>query len=154
MPYSTGSFEELINRHQSKLFNVCLGVLKDYHLAEDATQNAMIRIFHYLKSFKNESSFFTWAYKIAYNESLQLINKDKNFFVLDGVEDRNFVFDDIDTKLQVEEIFKNLTQEEEELLVLKYILEFKDEEIAEINSISLSACKMRLKRLKEKIHKI
>jgi RNA polymerase sigma factor (sigma-70 family) len=112
----------------------------------------MIRIFHYLKNFKNESSFFTWAYKIAYNESLQLLNKDKKFLVLESVEDLNFVFDDIDTKLQIEEIFKNLTQEEEEILVLKYMLEFKDEEIAQMHSISLSACKMRLKRLKEKIH--
>ncbi|MBU0720198.1 sigma-70 family RNA polymerase sigma factor [bacterium] len=141
----------LINRYQNKIFNVCKSVLKDHHLSEDATQNSMLRIFHYLKKFKNESSFYTWAYKIAYNESLQIINKNKNMFVNDNVKDLVFTHDPVDMEIEVESIMQKLNQEEQELLFFKYTLEFADEEIASIAGISLSACKMRLKRLKEKI---
>jgi RNA polymerase sigma factor (sigma-70 family) len=151
LPYNTTAFEILINKYQKRIFNVCFQVLKDYHLAEDATQNTMLRIFHYLKNFKNDSSFFTWVYTISKNESLQLINKNKNNLYVDEIFEVDNSYENLFKGIIVDQIYKNLTEEETELLVLNYTLEFKDEEIAALKEISLSACKMRLKRLKEKI---
>lgn len=152
LPYNTHAFEILINRHQGKIFSVSMAILKDYHFAEDATQNAMLRIFHYLKTFKNESSFFTWAYRIAYNESLQIINKNKK---LSLVEEESLLYrpnSNLDRELEVEQIMDTLKADEQEILYLKYTMEFKDEDIANILELELSAFKMRLKRLKDKIH--
>ena len=150
LPYNTHSFEVLISRYEQKNFNLSLSILKDYHLAEDATQNTMLRIFHYLKNFNNESSFFTWVYRIAYNESVQIINKNKTT-QLNAREFEHSYTQQLDHELEVEKIKSTLDDEEQEILHLKYELEFKDEEIAKIFGIELSACKMRLKRLKDKI---
>jgi len=151
LPYNTHAFETLINRHQGKIFNVCMAILRDYHAAEDATQNTMLRIFHYLKNFENESSFFTWAYRIAHNESLQIINKNKKSPLID----EEFYIDssnkNLDLELEVEKIMNSLSAPEQEMLYLKYTMEFKDEDIANILELELSAFKMRLKRLKDKI---
>lgn len=150
LPYNTNSFEVLMLRYQSRIFNVCNSVLKDYHLAEDATQNSMLRVFHHLKNFKSESSFFTWIYRISYNESLQIINKNKNYTT--AYEDNSFIYDNVDHEIEVEEIFSTLSDDEKELLTFKYVLEFSDEEIANHLGIKLSAAKMRLKRVKERIN--
>lgn len=131
LPYNTSAFEELMVRYEKRIFYLCQNILKDYHLAEDATQKSMIRVFHHIKSFKNESSFFTWFYAIARNESLQLFNKNKNYIASKNVEIVDYAsYEDLDLAIDVEALLSRLDEEERELLYHKYTLEFKDEETA------------------------
>jgi RNA polymerase sigma-70 factor, ECF subfamily len=63
----TPAFSELINRYQTKIFSCCLRILGDREEACDAAQDVFIAAFRQIRSFRFESSFFTWAYRIALN---------------------------------------------------------------------------------------
>jgi RNA polymerase sigma-70 factor (ECF subfamily) len=66
----TVAFEELVHRYQRVLFTVALRMLGDYDEANDATQNAFIRIYRRLSSYDRTYRFFSWAYRIVVNECL------------------------------------------------------------------------------------
>lgn len=154
LPYNTHAFETLLNRYQEKIYNTCKRILNDDHLAEDATQNAMLKIFHYLKDFEQKSSFYTWAYKIACNESLQIIYKNRKYKVLDYNDELHISYDNKEKLVEVENLLSKLDNDEQVLIMLKYFSELKDKEISEILKVNLSTVKMRIKRLKERCENI
>lgn len=64
------SLEDLIRRHQAWIYNLVLRMVWDPWNAEDATQEILIRIVTNLSSFRGESAFRTWAYRVAVNHAL------------------------------------------------------------------------------------
>lgn len=58
--------------------NVCYGYIKDRDDAEDITQDIFLEVFKTIKNFKEESSLFTWIYRIAISKSLDEIKKRKS----------------------------------------------------------------------------
>lgn len=64
------ALERLIRRHQAWVYNLVVRVVWWRDLAEDATQEVLIKIVTKLGSFRGESSFRTWAYRIAINHAL------------------------------------------------------------------------------------
>ncbi len=71
------SFRLLIERFQDKVFNICLGFLKNPKDAEDAAQEVFIEVHRSIKNFRAESSLSTWIYRMSVNKSLDII-KSKN----------------------------------------------------------------------------
>lgn len=71
------ALEELLISIQDMVYNLSLRMLGSPHDAEDASQEIYIRIMTGLSSFKKESSFMTWVYRIAINH---LLNYKKSFF--------------------------------------------------------------------------
>ena len=63
------AFDELVLKHQHKLFNLCYRFLGDYQEANDVAQEIFIKVYRSLKKFRFESSFSTWLYRIAVNTS-------------------------------------------------------------------------------------
>lgn len=63
------AFDELVLKHQHKLFNLCYRFLGDYQEANDSAQEAFIKVYRSLKKFRFESAFSTWLYRIAVNTS-------------------------------------------------------------------------------------
>jgi RNA polymerase sigma-70 factor (ECF subfamily) len=61
------AFDKLVLRHKDRLFNLCYWFLGDYQEASDAAQETFIKVFRSLKSFRLESAFSTWLYRIAVN---------------------------------------------------------------------------------------
>jgi RNA polymerase sigma factor (sigma-70 family) len=66
------ALERLIRLHQSWVFNIVLRMVADYHLAEDISQEVLLKIFSKLPTFKGKSRFRTWLYRIAVNQVLNL----------------------------------------------------------------------------------
>lgn len=64
------ALEDLIGRHQAWIYNLALRMVWDPWDAEDATQEILIRIVTNLSSFRGESAFRTWAYRVAVNHAL------------------------------------------------------------------------------------
>src|SRR5229473_5216852 len=62
-----GAFRQLVERYQRRVFQLALGMLKDPDEAMDIAQETFVRVHRYLPSFKGDSSFFTWTYRIAMN---------------------------------------------------------------------------------------
>jgi RNA polymerase sigma-70 factor (ECF subfamily) len=66
---SKAAFDLLLIKHQSQVYRVVRGVVKDEHEAEDITQEVFIRAWRAIGSFRGDSQFSTWLHRIAINTS-------------------------------------------------------------------------------------
>ena len=64
------AFRALVTKYQRRVYPLALGMVRDSDEAMDITQETFVRVHRYLPSFKGDSSFFTWTYRIATNLSL------------------------------------------------------------------------------------
>jgi RNA polymerase sigma-70 factor (ECF subfamily) len=63
----TAAFGELVERHQSRIYAVCLRILADPEEARDAAQDTFITAFRKLAQFRGDAAFTTWLHRIAVN---------------------------------------------------------------------------------------
>jgi RNA polymerase sigma-70 factor (ECF subfamily) len=68
------AFSELVRRHRSQVFRLAVSILGQEFTeeAEDVAQDVMLRVHHSLKSFRGESKFSTWLYRITFNVALNV----------------------------------------------------------------------------------
>ncbi len=62
-----GAFEELFRRHQGRIYALCLRMVADPARAEDLTQEAFVRAWQKLRSFRARSAFGTWLHRLSVN---------------------------------------------------------------------------------------
>ncbi len=70
-------FSLLINRYKNKAFSLLKRMLKNEMEAEEVLQDCFLKAFNGLKSFKQESKFSTWFYRIVYNSALTRLSSSK-----------------------------------------------------------------------------
>lgn len=73
------SLEQLVKRHQAWIYNIALKMVWDPTDAEDVTQETLIKIITKLSTFRGESSFRTWAYRIAANHVINMKKRKMEF---------------------------------------------------------------------------
>ena len=73
------SLEQLIKRHQAWIYNIALKMVWDPVDAEDVTQETLIKIITKLSTFRQESSFRTWAYRITANHVINMKKRRMEF---------------------------------------------------------------------------
>lgn len=71
------SFNELVKRYQVKVYWIARRSIGTHDDADDVVQEVFIRVYRSLNSFRNESNFYTWLYRITVNVSLNAIRKKK-----------------------------------------------------------------------------
>lgn len=69
------AFTALALRYQERIYNTILGLTKNHLDADDLSQETFMKAFKSLKGFKQDSSFYTWLYKIAVNLTLNFLKK-------------------------------------------------------------------------------
>lgn len=72
------SYEELVRRHQPRIYSLCYHLTSNHEDATDLTQEAFVKAWRALPSFKGDSSFYTWIYRIAYNGVLNHLKQRRN----------------------------------------------------------------------------
>ena len=65
------ALDALMNAHRGRILNLAFQILRDESEAEDAAQEAFLRAFHKLSSFREQSGFGTWLYRVALNVCLE-----------------------------------------------------------------------------------
>lgn len=77
------SFELLVNRYKGRVFRLILSILGPHYRgdAEEATQDVFLLVFQQLSSFRGESQFGTWLYRIAYHRALDLKRQSRHRYV-------------------------------------------------------------------------
>jgi RNA polymerase sigma-70 factor (ECF subfamily) len=70
-----GAFATLVERHQARVFNVCLRVLGNVEDAADATQDAFLTTYRKLDQFRGEAAFTTWLHRVAVNACYDILRK-------------------------------------------------------------------------------
>lgn len=73
------SLEQLIKRHQAWIYNIALKMVWDPQDAEDVTQETLIKIITKLSTFRHDSSFRTWVYRIAANHVINMKKRKMEF---------------------------------------------------------------------------
>ncbi|MFW5966603.1 MAG: RNA polymerase sigma factor [Persicimonas sp.] len=71
------AFQELVENYQRKVYSICYGMLKNEHDSLDVSQEVFIKVFKYLENFNQNSSFYTWLYRITVNKCIDYIRKQK-----------------------------------------------------------------------------
>ncbi len=69
------AFRELVKKYQSRVFAVAFAVLRSREDAEDVVQDGFLKAYRNLNSFRGQSSFYTWLYRIVFNLAIDLSRK-------------------------------------------------------------------------------
>src|SRR5712672_3592711 len=70
-----GAFEELYQRHNRRVYSLCLRMTGNVSEAEDLAQEVFIQLFRKIKSFRGESAFTTWLHRLTVNQVLMHFRK-------------------------------------------------------------------------------
>jgi RNA polymerase sigma-70 factor, ECF subfamily len=162
------AFEELVRRHQSRVFAVAGGILRNREDVEDIAQQVFLKAYFSLKRFDQRAAFSTWLYKITVNECWDLLRKRKVRPLVfeaefseeqarqyDGMAEKADGVPDVSERLalrqEVEELMECLEERDRMMLVMKEVQGFSVEEIAEILEINGNTVKVRLFRARQRI---
>lgn len=86
-------FSLLVDRYKDKAFNLLSYMLKNQLDAQEVLQDSFLKAYKSLRSFRRESSFSTWFYKIVYNTALTFLNSKRKKIddVSDSIDDYNYL---------------------------------------------------------------
>src|SRR5690242_12172505 len=73
-----GAYDALIKRYQERVYATVYHMTSNHEDANDLTQETFIKGYRALKSFKGDSSFYTWVYRIAINKTINFLKQRKN----------------------------------------------------------------------------
>jgi RNA polymerase sigma-70 factor (ECF subfamily) len=73
-----GAYDELVRRYQERIYATVYHMTANHEDANDIAQEAFIKAYQALKSFKGGSSFYTWVYRIAVNKTINFLKQRKN----------------------------------------------------------------------------
>ena len=160
---NTAAFAVLVEKHSEMAFTIANKIVRSREDAEEIAQDAFIKAFQSLRSFKGDSKFSTWLYRIVYNAAISHTRRKKQDFtqldervVSDTTEDE--IFENLDTlnaeqqsKL-VNEAINKLPADESAIVTLFYLKENTIDDISQITGLSVSNVKVKLFRIRKKLH--
>lgn len=153
--------EQLINRHQSRVFAYILMVVKDKHLADDIFQDAFIKVVNTLRSgsYKEEGKFIQWVMRIAHNLIIDHYRKAKRIPIVENKNDDFDIFsslrltdDSIEDRMIIEQIHEDvrklieyLPAEQKEVLMMRHYSGMSFKDIAEQTEVSINTALGRMR---------
>jgi len=160
-----GILSELLKRYNSRIYRLAYGILRNPQDAEEVIQEVFLRLFQKLDSFKGESSFSSWLYRVAINTTYMKLREKRNADVLSLETVGRFLDEQAekrggsewisrpDEELLTEEGMKLISDAIEELpddfktvLILRDVDGLSTEEVGKVLNLSPPAVKSRLHR--------
>jgi RNA polymerase sigma factor RpoE len=86
------AFDELVRRYQERIYATIYHMTSNHEDANDLAQDAFVKAFQAIKSFKGGSSFYTWVYRIAVNKTINFLKQRRNRTQMS--------LDDLDSKVE------------------------------------------------------
>lgn len=153
------AFQELVNRYKNVSFSLACSIVKDEQRAEDVLQDAFVKMYKYIHSFRENAKFATWLYRIVVNTAYTAMEKEQKYKLKKGEvqgEWEETAKEEALTKLRqaerkkyIQVVFKLLREEEALLLRLYYLGELSVKEIQEVTGFSASKIKVGLHRARK-----
>ena len=164
----TSLYEYFLDKYSQQVFILIIRIVENQEDAEELTQDTFLKAFEHLSSFKAESSFSTWIYRIAYNnyndyDGFVILHRKRKqeLIVMDSAMLMNISDQQIDDALNDEsgervgklnKAIKKLDAEERALISLFYNEEKTIGEIALILGLTESNAKVKLHRIRKKLY--
>jgi RNA polymerase sigma-70 factor, ECF subfamily len=151
----------LLRRHYDRIHAVCRRITGSASEADDACQEALIKIVRSLPRFDGRSTFATWAYRVATNASLDELRRRKRRPALHVVGDEAIteVVDDeagrrlgrIDDQLAIDDALGTLSDDFRVVVVLRDVVDLDYQEIATVLDLPLGTVKSRIARARAQL---
>jgi RNA polymerase sigma-70 factor (ECF subfamily) len=166
---ANAAFAQLMCRYEERLFNTVFRLMGNQQDAEDVVQETFVNAYQSLASFKGDSQFFTWLYRIAYNTAVSHKRKQKAAVSIEagrngeaGIEpaDRSeynqpgSAMSRAEEERRIQRALNQLSPEHRLVLVLKEMEEMKYEEIAVILQVPVGTVRSRLHRARLELREI
>jgi len=144
------AFTQIVKKYQERLYWHIRRIVISHDDADDILQNVFIKVWRYLENFREEANLFTWLYRIATNETITFLNKEKkrgSISISDedlGMEnvlkaEPGFDASEIEWKLQM--AIQQLPEKQKIVFNLRYFDEMPYAEMSEVLETSIGALK-------------
>ena len=145
------AFNELVLRYQEKVYWIARRFTGDHDHADEITQEVFCKMYESLKTFRGESSLYTWLYRVTVNISLNFLRKQKvrDFLRIDETfdveapetESPDLLFEKNEHQALVEEAVAALPEKQKAVFVMRYYEELPYDEIAKILKTTVGGLK-------------
>jgi RNA polymerase sigma-70 factor, ECF subfamily len=158
------AFEEIYNRHQRRIFSLCLRMTQNAAESEDLTQEVFIQLFRKLDSFRGDSAFSTWLHRMAVNQVLMHFRKrivryektvDENEMpeqIVFGTEHHNKM--KIVDRIALDKAISQLPKGYKTIFILHDVEGFEHEEIARMMNLATGTSKSQLHKARLKLRSL
>lgn len=154
----TEAFSQLVTRFERPLFNVALRVLRDREAARDVVQTAFLRAWKHLGSYRPEHRFFSWIYRITYNEAVNQLRKRRTEPLDDQLASSDRRPDeaaaDEQLAMMIEQAVNELDEDLRQVIMLRHWLDQSYDEMAEVLGIPAKTVKSRLFTARQRLAKV
>ncbi|RUT73078.1 RNA polymerase sigma factor [Ancylomarina longa] len=158
-----GSYSILVDKYKKMAFHVAMQLMGNREDAEEVAQDAFLKAYQALNSYKGDSKFSTWIYRIIYNTAISRLRKKKlNITSIDddyaatiNIKSTQSTLQNLrslERKKYLQQALEQLKGEDRLLLTLFYLEENSVEEIITITGLSLSNVKVKLHRARRKLY--
>jgi RNA polymerase sigma-70 factor (ECF subfamily) len=160
------SFEQLVDRYQNRLFHSMTHVLSNSTDAEDVVQDAFVKAYSKLDTFRGGSQFYTWLYRIAHNTAISQLRKQKNHRSNCSLEDSagalaaqveadaappSARLERQEQLQQLKDALDRLSSEHRAILVMREIDGLDYDAIAQVLDIAVGTVRSRLHRARSQL---
>ena len=149
------AFAPLVARYQKVLFNVALRMIGNRQDAEDITQTAFLRAYEKLATYDPSYRFFSWIYRIAVNECLNVLSRRRPEGALDpslpsksGGQDP---VEEREVREHVEEALLKLPSDLKQVVILRHFVELSYREMSTALAIPEKTVKSRLYTARQRL---
>lgn len=154
------AFAVLVRKYERPLFNLALRMVRDREDAMDVTQTVFTKAYEHLDTYNPRHQFFSWAYRIAVNESINFCKKRKihteyesGMIAIKGASPEERVHDDALTE-ELHEAISALKTDYRMVIVLKHYHDFSYQEMGDILQIPEKTVKSRLFSARQRLREI
>jgi RNA polymerase sigma-70 factor, ECF subfamily len=154
------AFSHLVNKYQERLYWHIRKIVVNHDDSDDVLQNTFMKVWKNMDSFREESSLFTWIYRIATNESLTFINSQKRSQsipfqdVSDYLKNRleaDEYFDGSDIQKKLQQAILTLPEKQRLVFNMRYFDELPYQEMSDILDTSVGALKASFHHAAKKV---
>lgn len=147
----TRAYEQLYRAHLGRVYGLCYRLCGDREIAEDLAQEAFVLAWRKLVTFRGDSAFGSWLYRIATNVSLSYLRKQKHFAAsLELTERDEPTFDsDLDERMSLDKAIAQLPAGARAVFVLYSLEGYSHQEISNELRIATGSSKAQLHRARK-----
>ncbi len=156
------AFSWIVDKYKDLVYTLCIKMLSSEEDAEEAAQDVFVKIYKSIHSFRGNSKFSTWIYRITYNQCISIIRKKVRMIdLVDELLDGEIDEDSIDAlemlkheerSMYMKQALDALAETDAFVLTLFYYEELSLEEICEVTGQTNNNIRIRLHRARKKMY--
>ena len=153
---NSSAYEVLFTTFKTRLHHSLFKILKNYHETEDIVQQAFMRAWEKIDTFKGNSNFYTWLYRIGFNLAITKINSSRESQMNEFFETTLSANENVEKELEsndlnncVQHLLDEIPEEQRTAYILCEVESINYEEIAVITGVPVGTVRSRIFRARQ-----